>query len=166
MLPAMMFKCCFPASSEAYSRQPTVRSQRTNEHCINGRINLDLGTDRMSFHTPFCKVFNLIDVSSLVSSEEVVYIPAGHDKTLKRSFRPILSIQFIPPKWRLMGVAAQECFGTFTATISTMGSIVCFQVAKHLAAPSTVSSFYNKLKSEIIQNANRHEAQFHPWTYR
>ena len=52
----------FLRHSKSYSHQQPlgneeqtdpVRTQRTNEHSTNGRVNLSLVTDRVSFHTPF-----------------------------------------------------------------------------------------------------------------
>ena len=57
ILPAALFTCCYP-----------------------GSFQVTLGKDRVTFYTPFCEVFYLIHVSSLVSSREVVFVPAGHDK--------------------------------------------------------------------------------------
>ena len=48
----------------------TVQTQRTKEHNMNGRVNLTLGTDQVSFHTPFCAFFYLIYVSSLSAAQK------------------------------------------------------------------------------------------------
>ena len=48
------------------------------------------GTDPVSLQTPFWKILYLLHVSSLISSAEVVNVPASHDKRRKLPFAQCL----------------------------------------------------------------------------